>query len=173
MTILFIRDFRVGIGNSLIRAGEQLKGNTGQQAEPSMSLPGQNAVAASTSSLARQYPEISSTEVSKTPVPDASIQTNPESSNDADLGLIEAKQPRRHLQDASPARGRSAPVHQLWSAIGAGDTSAEVALAQLYLRGDGVRRNCEQARVLLRAAARDGNSTALEELKELKKSGCR
>jgi len=55
----------------------------------------------------------------------------------------------------------------------AGDSSAEFALAQLYLKGDGVPRNCEQARVLLRAAAKNGNSEALQQLRNLKNSPCR
>jgi len=69
--------------------------------------------------------------------------------------------------------GRSALARQLWSAIGAGDSSSEVPLAELYLKGDGVPKNCEQAAVLLRAASKNGRVEALEKLKKLSKNGCR
>ena len=62
---------------------------------------------------------------------------------------------------------RSAIVGQLWSALGKGDRSAETALAQHYLTGDGVPRNCEQARVLLRAASKNGDIEALRQLRKL------
>jgi TPR repeat protein len=57
--------------------------------------------------------------------------------------------------------------------VEAGDSSAEVALAELYLKGDGVPRSCEQARVLLRAASKSGNIEALQQLRRLKKNTCR
>jgi TPR repeat protein len=57
--------------------------------------------------------------------------------------------------------------------LNAGDRSAEVPLAQLYLTGDGVPRSCDQARILLRAASKNGNIEALRQLQQLKKSGCR
>jgi TPR repeat protein len=78
-----------------------------------------------------------------------------------------------HVVDPHSRAGRRAFARQLWSAIGAGDSSAEVPLAELYLKGDGVPKNCEQAAVLLRAASKNGNVEALEKLKNLSKKGCR
>jgi TPR repeat protein len=49
----------------------------------------------------------------------------------------------------------------------------EVPLAELYLKGDGVPKNCEQAAVLLRAASKNGNVEALAKLKKLTKNGGR
>ena len=69
--------------------------------------------------------------------------------------------------------GRRAFARQLWSAIGAGDSSAEVPRAELYVKGDGVPKNCEQAVVLLRAASKNGNVEALAKLKKLTKNGGR
>jgi len=43
-------------------------------------------------------------------------------------------------------------------------------LADLYLHGDGVARNCDQARVLLSAASRKGN---VEAMHDLNRTGCR
>ncbi len=80
-----------------------------------------------------------------------------------------------------PNRSEGAPfeldpsivAQRLWSAVGQGDTTAEVALAQLYLRGDGVPRDCDRARLLLGAAAKQGSKEAVVALKNLKRMGCR
>jgi hypothetical protein len=63
-------------------------------------------------------------------------------------------------------------VHELWSAVGQGNTAAEVTLAKLYLIGGGVAKNCDQARVLLRAAAKKGNSEAITKLSQITRQGC-
>jgi TPR repeat protein len=47
-----------------------------------------------------------------------------------------------------------------------------VVLADLYLRGDGVAKSCEQARVLLKAASKSGNVQGQEKLGELDTNGC-
>ena len=46
-------------------------------------------------------------------------------------------------------------------------------LADLYLRGEGVARNCAQARVLLSVASEKGNTEAMQKLGELNRTGCR
>jgi hypothetical protein len=63
-------------------------------------------------------------------------------------------------------------VRELWSAVGQGNTAAEVTLAKLYLIGGGVAKNCDQARVLLRAAAKRGNSEAITKLSQITRQGC-
>jgi PilZ domain-containing protein len=67
---------------------------------------------------------------------------------------------------------RFATPLQLWSAVQAGDGDAAVALADRYLRGDGVPENCLQARVLLLAASEKKNATAIKMLEQLDKTGC-
>lgn len=54
-----------------------------------------------------------------------------------------------------PANSAVAPDDpaELWKRVGHGDTTAEVTLAKLYLEGTGVSQSCEQARLLLTAAA--------------------
>ena len=64
-------------------------------------------------------------------------------------------------------------VQSLWDAVQAGSVSAEVSLADRFARGDGVARNCDQARVLLRAAANKGNKDARLKLYVLESGGCR
>jgi TPR repeat protein len=56
--------------------------------------------------------------------------------------------------------------------VGKGNTAAEVTLAKLYMIGGGVPKNCDQARVLLRAAAKKGNSEAISKLSQITRQGC-
>jgi hypothetical protein len=60
----------------------------------------------------------------------------------------------------------------LWKAMGKGNLAATMALSDLYLRGDGVAKSCDQARVLLDAAARKGGKAAAERLRNLQAFGC-
>jgi type II secretory pathway predicted ATPase ExeA len=60
----------------------------------------------------------------------------------------------------------------LWAAVAQGNTSAEVTLAELYLIGQGVTQNCDQARVLLKAAAKKGSGEAIDKLAKLEQQGC-
>jgi hypothetical protein len=50
--------------------------------------------------------------------------------------------------------------HELWKQVSKGSTHAEVALALLYLDGNKVAKNCEEAAVLLTAASRKGSTKA-------------
>jgi TPR repeat protein len=54
---------------------------------------------------------------------------------------------------------------ELWKAVKRGSVSAEVALANLYLEGEAVPQNCEQAHMLLHAASMKGNKVADDLLK--------
>lgn len=65
-----------------------------------------------------------------------------------------------------------ATPEQLWSALQKGDMKAAVALADLYMRGEGVEVNCEQARMLLLVASGKNNAEASKKLQELDKGGC-
>ena len=74
----------------------------------------------------------------------------------------------RNTRSQNPAE----EVRALWSAVGQGNTAAEVTLAKLYLIGGGVAKNCDQARVLLRAAAKKGNAEAISKLSQITRQGC-
>ena len=49
---------------------------------------------------------------------------------------------------------------ELWNAVKRGSVGAEVALANLYLKGEAVPQNCEQAHMLLLAASMKGSKFA-------------
>ncbi|PYU59258.1 MAG: hypothetical protein DMG55_14110, partial [Acidobacteria bacterium] len=59
----------------------------------------------------------------------------------------------------------SAP--QLWVLVQAGNSNAAAALAELYIKGDGVPQNCTQARLLLLMASEKRNAVAIKRLAEL------
>jgi hypothetical protein len=69
-------------------------------------------------------------------------------------------------------RDRREAALWLWKAVGKGNATATVALSDLYLRGDGVPKSCDQARLLLDAAARKGARAAGERLRNLQAFGC-
>jgi hypothetical protein len=60
----------------------------------------------------------------------------------------------------------------LWKSIAKHNGPAMLELADLYLKGDGVSKNCDQARVLLDSAARRGMAGAGERLRNLQAFGC-
>jgi TPR repeat protein len=60
----------------------------------------------------------------------------------------------------------------LWKAVGKGNLAATMTLSDLYLRGDGVPKSCDQARLLLDVAARKGKASAGERLRNLQAFGC-
>jgi hypothetical protein len=86
------------------------------------------------------------------------------------------ERPARSVEEDTPKNTRkqdpAEEVRELWSAVGQGNTAAEVTLAKLYLIGGGVTKNCDQARVLLRAAAKKGNSEAITKLSQITRQGC-
>jgi cytoskeletal protein RodZ len=60
----------------------------------------------------------------------------------------------------------------LWKAVAKHNPDASLLLADLYLKGDGVSKNCDQARVLLDSAALQGVKSAGERLRHLQAFGC-
>jgi hypothetical protein len=61
---------------------------------------------------------------------------------------------------------------QLWTLVQAGNSTAAAALAELYIKGEGVPQSCAQARVLLLVASEKRNPAAIKRLAELDKEGC-
>ena len=74
--------------------------------------------------------------------------------------------------ETKSVRKSVASPQQLWSAFQGGNVQAALTLADLYMRGDGVPVNCDQARVLLLVASKKGSALASKKLKELDATGC-
>ena len=64
-------------------------------------------------------------------------------------------------------------IESLWGAVQGGSVAAERSLAERFARGEGVAKNCDQAKVLLKAAAERGSREARLRLYQLETGGCR
>jgi TPR repeat protein len=106
------------------------------------------------------------TQVTRPPAPAAA------GDNSVEAGQPEYLQALQILR--SPGRSSEVPaaIQLLWAAVEKGNIGAEVDLAELFRTGRGVAKNCDQARVLLSAAARKGNAEARQRLEALQRQGC-
>jgi hypothetical protein len=79
---------------------------------------------------------------------------------------------RHYLSGKGAGRDTSEAAKWLWKSVGKQNTSAVMLLADLYIRGDGIPKNCDQARLLLAAAAKKGSDEAATKLRTLESNGC-
>lgn len=109
---------------------------------------------------------LTSERVAKTPA--AAPATEPDNPGESQLILA-----WQYLEgQGGKPRDPTAASQLLWSAVEKGNLTAETTLANLYLRGEGVPKNCDQARVLLSAASDKGDPEAKRKLLELDHTGC-
>ena len=99
-------------------------------------------------------------------------ENNPQSETLAGGGEELATAQRYLNGTAGAARNGAEAAKWLWKAIAKHNSTATVLLADLYLKGDGVEKNCDQARVLLDSAALKGAKEAAERLRHLQAFGC-
>ena len=177
--------FRPKVGDFLIHLGERIDGSAKSQPQNSSPQPSSVQATAQPSQIketsavqteakpAGSQKETSGDSASQAESPK---QANPQRSDAAIPSTAEttreAPSSSRNQEAANSRQDRSAEATRLWSAVASGDSSAEVELARLYLKGEGVPRNCVQAKVLLRAAAKGGSVEARQELKKLQSRGC-
>ena len=166
--VLISVNARHTLGSWLIHLGEYVNSDSAtanQQAPP----------AASARSVEQQGP--SAGESSGMRDPQAAPATNsfdpteksPEESRSSSALKLESP---NQIPSARAGNSPADKISQLWSAVARGDANAEVSLARVYLNGDGVNKNCEQARVLLVAASKRRNAEATRELRKLRAHGC-
>ena len=180
--------FRPKVGESLIHLGEKINGTAKLPPQNSSPLPSSAQVPPAASHFNEAKPgavqiEAKPNGVQKEAAGDSEkpLDTSAQAhSQSPDSGIPQAMPKTSEAPERSPYHGsfsspqdRSAEATRLWSAVTSGDSSAEIGLARLYLKGEGVPRNCEQAKVLLRAAAKGGSAEARQQLKKLRTWGCR
>ena len=78
---------------------------------------------------------------------------------------------QQELDKAMQAGDPTAAAAWLWKATSRGNPDAPVRLADMYIKGKGVPRSCEQALVLLRSAATKENAPARNRLAALYANG--
>ena len=103
--------------------------------------------------------------LSPTP-PEPTLETGPGN------GARELILARHYLDGKDGTRDTPEAAKWLWKAVGKQNTSAVILLADLYIRGDGIPKNCDQARLLLTAAAKRGANEAAAKLRTLESEGC-
>ncbi len=110
----------------------------------------------------------------------ATPDANTETANAEPAKPIEAPVPKastkpqpgqEELAKAMDASDPAAAAAWLWKATSRGNPVAPVRLADMYIRGQGVPRSCEQALVLLRSAATKENAPARNRLAALYANG--
>lgn len=185
--VLFHR-FRPKVGESFILLGERINGTAKSQPLNTSTPPNLAQVTARTGPTNDAKPDGAQTgakpsvaqkeaQGDSTLAVDDPKQVNTQTSETAIPRKVPTAEETAHrppdLGATNSTEGRSAQATRLWSAVASGDSSAEIDLARLYLKGEGVTRNCVQAKVLLRAAAKAGSAEARQQLKKLRSSACR
>jgi hypothetical protein len=107
----------------------------------------------------------------KSPLLDAA--TSHQTVADLESSAPDLRLAQRYLGGTMGVRDPSEAAKLLWKAVSKQNTAAAVLLSNLYLRGDGVPRSCDQARLLLVAAAKRGSPLAAQQLRNLESQGCR
>jgi hypothetical protein len=118
---------------------------------------------------------VSSAAIPNHPAPHAApAAPSPASGAAGQSGTEELATAEKYL-NAGPgtARNSEEAASWLWKAVAKKNLTATLLLSDLYLRGDGVSKSCDQARLLLDAAARKGATAAADRLRNLRAFGCR
>jgi hypothetical protein len=185
---VLLYSFRETIGRSLISLGQTLSSPSEAQV-PDTSKPEEEGQQPSPTNAAKQE-NATSTNSDKTSQSQSAASNSDKSEavrpqEDREKTVPPPPKTENQFRDERPAPSSEEPVatstrkqgpadevRALWSAVGQGNTAAEVTLARLYLIGGGVPKNCDQARVLLRAAAKKGNGEAISKLSQINRQGC-
>lgn len=85
-------------------------------------------------------------------------------------GQAEYQRAENYLNGKGVDKDPAEAAEWFWRSLEAGNTTAAIPLADLYLQGNGVSRSCTQARILLDAAAQKDNPEAIRKLQQLPES---
>jgi hypothetical protein len=156
-----------------------VSGQAGTATVPGSTSPsgGTPSLSAKTGAVPSAANGAANADAAQTSGPDASPakpqQTLPEQpAVDSGTGQEEFGVARELLHSGSRQRDLPRAVDLLWTSVKRGYVPAEVTLADLYLRGDGVEKNCDQARILLVAASKKGSTEARQLLEQVAERGC-
>jgi PilZ domain len=166
------------VGRSLIWLGETISGKTkASEITPEGKTPDPKAEALPTTAAPAANPP-ASTQSDATS--NGAAGSDPSSSKEV-VGVKEKQaggSPAQSVLDQQGTAPKSEPwnggdtVDSLWQGVQSGSITAEMALAERFARGEGVERNCDQAKVLMRAAANRGSKEARLRLYELESGAC-
>jgi hypothetical protein len=144
-------------------AAVEKPGSIKKPSEPSPAA--QNASAKSSASA-------ESVSVPSAPSAGSSSVPSPEPAAESEGGMQELLLAQGYLQGKHGARDTTEAGKWLWKAVSKKNSTAALLLADLYTRGDGVAKNCDQARILLVSATKKGAPQAAQALRNLETTGC-
>jgi PilZ domain len=172
-------------GDSLIWLGETLSGKTKASAAVPESKSAEPAQKAETPAAVNEAPAKPEAAMAPEAEPDVAPKKESEQAPGKEEAPVQSeaaiRSPVRQESmlerqaaqpKVEPPRSPYESVASLWEAVQGGSVAAEMSLADRFVRGQGVERNCDQARVLLRAAAGKGNREARLRLYQLESGGC-
>jgi hypothetical protein len=194
---LLLVTYQHEVGDSLIWLGETLSGKTKASAaipenkatpvstSPDGSTPSASGgasgapsgeVGAATQKPEEQKPEDAGVTPAKPRTPESTVAPGNQASrlDTSNTGgeRQESVLEKQVIREKPETFDSSESVESLWGAVQGGSVSAERSLAERFVRGEGVIQNCEQAKVLLKAAANRGSREARLRLYELETQGC-
>jgi TPR repeat protein len=141
-----------------------------QSAPPSASFPiPQQTNNADPSAAQRAEKKAARPSASARPIPDSPDAGHAAMRGD---GSEELDTARQYLGGGATNKNSRTAAQWLWKSVSKQNEEAVLMLSDLYVRGDGVPHSCEQARVLLVAAAKRGSSAAAQKLRAVE-MGCR
>lgn len=114
--------------------------------------------------------EVKSRSVAKEKEEDKNKIVSPINSANGEAELATAQS---YLYGVNGRKDTQEAAKWLWKAVGKQNRTALLLLADLYQHGDGVARSCDQAQLLLVAAAKKGLPEAGERLRYLQSAGCK
>ncbi len=175
--------YRQSVGESIIKLGEEISGEPRPSGTGDASQPTAAPSSEANPQTPRPGPDTARPENKRPAVaqPAATKPANPGPSSPITQAHPQTLQQSPNSQTELAAGREIVPgtpkrlpedVAALWVAVENGDANAEVRLANRYISGDGVAKNCDQARVLLQAAGKRGNQLATKRLAELPQAGC-
>jgi len=138
--------------------------------EPAASVPAQNQTSVSTPSAAPAAKE-NRMQPAGNSAP-SEIATQPAGALNPANGAAELAMAEDFLNGKTHPRNSEVAAKYLWRAVGKENPTAILLLSDMYQAGDGVPKSCDQARLLLSAAARKGVPQAATKLGDLLRSGC-
>jgi hypothetical protein len=148
-------------GNA-VRSSAQAKGG---QSTPAATTTTTRPAADKPKLTASQQPETGAAAAAK---PKPSPKT---ADSDDEVTVKKAIPGGEEVAKANNASDSAAEAAWLWKATAKGNPDAPVRLADMYVKGDGVPRSCEQAMVLLKTAATKENALARNRMASLYSSG--
>ena len=132
---------------------------------------------ASPAASSENMPQLSSTQANKSALPPVAPLTDSTRAatgapTEQEMGQTEFQQALQLLRGKNREADMPEAVRLLWDSVEKGNPGAELALAELFWHGQGVTKSCDQARILLSAAARKGDAEARTRLKQFEEEGC-